>query len=279
MEVVGAVSSILAIITATLQVARGLSNLIGEIKDAPQSLQRLGQECRDLEVIFVQIDQTNFRNVETSLNSAAVEMSVRSCRDELGRLRDLLESLAPKSTGSGIHRRTLQGIKKFFKEDDIGDAINALQSRKLSICLALMTNLARFVIFTTGFVFWATIDALYSTKGGYASGRKNDGVDINPPEYRLLHRATTFDLDRKPLLGGSVDGGTSTNEVTPTKLLEKIISQTIERTMEKVQGEFLRKPNAKIEDFFSLGSIETKQLWAINLQSVREFRGEKIPPG
>ncbi|KAL0636337.1 hypothetical protein Q9L58_004684 [Maublancomyces gigas] len=257
MEVVGAVSSILAIITATLQVARGLSNLISEIKDAPQSLQRLGQECRDLEVIFVQIDQTNFRNVETSLNSAAVEMSVRSCRDELGRLRDLLESLAPKSTGSGIHRRTLQGIKKFFKEDDIGDAINALQSRKLSICLALMTNLA-------------------STKGGYASGRKNGGVDINPPEYRLLHRATTFDLDRKPLLGGPVDGGTSTNEVTPTKLLEKIISQTIERTMEKVQGEFLRKPNAKIEDFFSLGSIETKQLWAINLQSVREFRAAEL---
>lgn len=102
-------------------------------------------------------------------------------------------------------------------------------------------------------------------------------MDINPPEYRLLKRATTFNLDRKILLGGSVDVGT--NEIAPTKLLDKIISQTIERTMEKVQGEFLRKPYAKIEDFFSLGPIETKQLWAINLQSVREFRGKRILPG
>lgn len=146
MEAIGAVSSVLAIVTAALQIARGLSNLIGEIKDAPQSLERLGQELRDLEVIFAQIDQTNFRNSDISLNSVAVEMSVRSCRDELGRLRDLLESLVPKSTKSGIHQRTLLGIKKFFKDDDIKDAINALQSRKLSICLALMTNLARFVI-------------------------------------------------------------------------------------------------------------------------------------
>lgn len=165
MEVVGAVSSILAIVTAALQVARGLSNLIGEIKDAPQSLQRLSQELRDLEVIFVQIDQTNFRNSETSLNSAAVEMSVRSCRDELGRLRDLLESLAPKSTRSGIHQRTLQGIKKFFKDDSIGDAINALQSRKLSICLALMANLARFVILLPVLYFGPQLTACTALKG------------------------------------------------------------------------------------------------------------------
>lgn len=133
------------------------------------------------------------------------------------------------------------------------------------------------------------IDILYSTKGGYPSGRKNvqeklpeqnggdSTVDINPLEHRLLRRAKTFDFDRQILLGGSVDVGT--NVITPTKLLEKIISQTIERTMEKVQGEFLRKPNAKVEDFFSLGPIEAKQLWETDLQSVREFRGKILPGG
>lgn len=143
MDAIGAVSGILAIITAALQVSRAISNLISEIKDAPQSVQRLSQELRDLEVIFAQIDQTDTRNGEP-IYSAAVEMSLKSCRDELGKLQDLLESLVPKSTKSGIHQRTLYGIKKFFKDGDIGDAINSLQSRKLSICLALMTNLTRF---------------------------------------------------------------------------------------------------------------------------------------
>lgn len=153
MEAVGALSSVIAVIAAALQVARGISSLIDEIKDAPQSLQRLGQELRDLEVIFSQIDQSNDKHGEIPIYSAAVEVSLKSCRDELGRLSDLLGSLVPKSTGGGIHRRTFQGIKKFFKDDDIREATNCLQSRKLSICLALMTNLTRFVIFTSGFVF------------------------------------------------------------------------------------------------------------------------------
>lgn len=123
-------------------------------------------------------------------------------------------------------------------------------------------------------------------RGGYALGRKNvqeslpeqnggdSAVDVNPSEYRLLRRATTFDFDRQVLLGGAVEVGVNEISHKPTKLLEKIISQTIERTMEKIQGEFLRKPNSKLEDFFSLGLLETRQLWATDLQSVREFRGK-----
>lgn len=280
MDAIGAVSGILAIITAALQVSRAISNLISEIKDAPQSVQRLSQELRDLEVIFAQIDQTDTRNGEP-IYSAAVEMSLKSCRDELGKLQDLLESLVPKSTKGGIHQRTFYGIKKFFKDGDIGDAINSLQSRKLSICLALMTNLTRFVIPTRGSMFWVVINSLCSTKAGYVSGsknvqekllEKNGSDDTHPPSYQLVRRVTTFDLDRKIPGGADLDMGEITQ--LPAKLLEKTISQTIERTMEKIQREFLRKPGVGIEDLLSLGPIETRQLWATNLQSIREFKGK-----
>lgn len=145
MDVFGAVSGAVGILAVTLQVARGVSNLIGEIKDAPQSLQRLNQELQDLESILSQIDRANVGGSKINIGSTAVEISLKTCRDELERLQHLLKPLAPKSAEDGIHRRTFQGLKKLFKDDDIREAVNALQSRKLSICLALMTSLARSV--------------------------------------------------------------------------------------------------------------------------------------
>lgn len=146
MEVIGAVSSLIGMLTFTIQIARSVSDLIGNIKDAPQSLRRLDQEVNDLESILSQIDQPDFEDSGLSLYTTPVEMSLRTCRDELERLRELLTPLAPRSTEDGRRRRTWQGFKKFFKDDDLREAVNNLQSRKLSICLALMANLSRFVI-------------------------------------------------------------------------------------------------------------------------------------
>lgn len=102
---------------------------------------------------------------------------------------------------------------------------------------------------------------------------QNGGRNIYPPSYRLVRRVTTFDLDRK--ITGEAGVDLTMGEMT----LEEIVSQTIERTMEKVQGELLRKPNARIEDLLSLGPLETKQLWETNLQSIKEFRGKQILHG
>lgn len=130
-------------------------------------------------------------------------------------------------------------------------------------------------------MFWVVINSLCSTKAGYVSGsknvqekllEKNGSDDTHPPSYQLVRRVTTFDLDRKIPGGADLDMGEITQ--LPAKLLEKTISQTIERTMEKIQREFLRKPGVGIEDLLSLGPIETRQLWATNLQSIREFKGK-----
>lgn len=175
----------------------------------------------------------------------------------------------PKSTKGGIHQRTFYEIKKFFKDGGVGGAINSLRSRELSICLALMTELTRVVI-----------NSLYSTKAGYVSGSKNTqeklpgqngSDDTHPPSHQLVRRVSTFDSDRKVPGGGTnLDIGEMTQSPTRTKLLEKIISQTIE----KIQGEFLQRPDMRIEELLRLDPIETRQLWATNLQSVREFRGK-----
>lgn len=151
MEAVGAISGLLAIITAALQASCAISNFISQVKGAPQNVRQLGQELRDLEIIFAQIDQTSIGHTGV-IYSVAIEVSLRSCCDELKRLQGLLESLVPKppKVKSGIRQRTLYGIKKFLKDDDIREAVNALQSRKLSLCLALMTDLTRFVMFIGG---------------------------------------------------------------------------------------------------------------------------------
>lgn len=49
--------------------------------------------------------------------------------------------------------------------------------------------------------------------------------------------------------------------------------------MQRIQGEFSQEPSARIEDFLSLNSTETQQLWSTNLQSIKDFRCERKPPG
>lgn len=147
METIGAVSTVFGIVTSVLQITLEISNLISGIRNASHSLQRLDQELRDLEAILTQIEQTEAKH---GLYSPAADMSLKSCRDELRRLQGILEPLGLRSIGSGIRRRTLQGFIKLFRDKEIDNAVNALQSRKLSICLALMTDLARSVISTGG---------------------------------------------------------------------------------------------------------------------------------
>lgn len=60
MEVLGAVSGALGIIAVTLQAAKSISSLIGQIVDAPHTLRRLHQELQDLELILTQLNQAKY---------------------------------------------------------------------------------------------------------------------------------------------------------------------------------------------------------------------------
>lgn len=100
--------------------------------------------------------------------------------------------------------------------------------------------------------------------------RKGETPDKQSDDLPLLRRATTFSLDRQTPKSEAI--GSAMNEMSQSPA-EKIISQTIERTVTRIQGKFLQRPNAKVEDFFSLGLAEIKQLWATDLQAVKELKG------
>jgi hypothetical protein len=143
-EVIGILSGTVGIAAFVLQAVRDISNLAGDISDGPRRLQQLEQELYDLQLILSRLERLEsavYKDGKASELSPVV-LSVKTCHDELERLKRLLEPLLPKPGGERI--KLFQRMKTFLKDGEIKDAVSALQSRKLSLCLALMTNWSRF---------------------------------------------------------------------------------------------------------------------------------------
>lgn len=208
-------------ITTALQVSREISNLISEIKDAPHNVQARNFGTRKL-YLDKSTKQTNVNNGK-AVYPPAVNIPLKSCGDELGKLRNLLESLLSKSTKGGIRQLAFYEIEKFIVINE-SELCFGEQERHLSR-MPVMTDI---------------------------------------PGHQLVRRVSAFDPDRK-IPGGGTDLDTGGMTQSPT--FEKIISQTTERTMEKVQAEFLQRPDVRIEELLRLDLIETRQLWATNVQS------------
>lgn len=100
-----------------------------------------------------------------------------------------------------------------------------------------------------------------------------DAIDI-PSGHRFLRRTTTFTQDLQTPTTVAVNIGVDgKSHQSYTKILEKVIPQTIERTIQKIREEFLQEPGSRVEDFLRINPMEAQQLWATNLHAVSEFRG------
>ena len=143
-ETFGIVSGAIGAVAVGARVAREILGTISGIADAPQSLQRLEHELRDLDAILTHINQASTIDFHsTSAESIPSKAALQTCLDELTRLQRLVSPLEP-ARNAGRIQRSWKGLRAFLKDDDIKNAVNTLQSRKLTLCLALMANLSRY---------------------------------------------------------------------------------------------------------------------------------------
>lgn len=144
------------VVGVTLQVASSIISILSDISDASESLCRLLTEIQDLEIVLLSLQHHSGRMKQKEPyreipkggkrgdqpNQLAV--CIGNCRLELERLRSIVEPFRSRLTdveSGGMSKklkRGMAGLKKAFKDADIDKAVTSLQSRKLTICLALI---------------------------------------------------------------------------------------------------------------------------------------------
>lgn len=245
------VSTAIGILPIATRVIREILRTISGITDSPRSLQRLEHELRDLDSILTKIGQAEFTDSRViDSEDLRCGTALHSCLDQLSRLRQLVGSLQLERNSGRIWK----GFRTFLKGDKINNAVNALQSRKLNLCLALLTNLSKFVACVCDFL--------------------NLGLTFTSSKTIPLHVAAGLGYQWGPAIPVRLDSsllddsGLNQPPLVPDSHLSDFLADNIERTAAAILEQ------GSIEDPNLLNLAQTQELRKVNAKFVSELKSK-----
>lgn len=132
-EVIGIVAAAIAF----AQTSAAVLDVLKKIKDTPKYVHDLQQELYDLESVLRQIDDTvPFQKGDS------IEMVLRRCCETLKQLHELID-IAPENNHKLMQLVKVLRIRP--KENDIESFLRRLQSQKLTLTLALIARVNKYV--------------------------------------------------------------------------------------------------------------------------------------
>jgi ElaB/YqjD/DUF883 family membrane-anchored ribosome-binding protein len=132
-EVVGIAAAAIAFAQASVVVL----DIMKKIKDAPKNIQELQSELEDLAAVLRQIDDSF-----SCQKGDPTDTALRSCEKMLKRLRDRVTHLQ-QELGDNKFKQLITGFRWRLIESEIESAVKQLQSKKVTLALALITSIHR----------------------------------------------------------------------------------------------------------------------------------------
>jgi hypothetical protein len=138
-------SQAISTIASATHLTRGILSTVSGIAGAPQSLQRLEHELHELDTIFAQMNQTHIIDfLCASSESSLTQGALQTYFGELTQIQYLIRPIESAKNSSMI-QKSWNDLRAYLKEDDIKSIVSKLQLRKLTLCLAIISNFSRFV--------------------------------------------------------------------------------------------------------------------------------------
>jgi hypothetical protein len=145
-DVVSAVSSVVGLATAAIQLTKTIRDVIDAVKSAPTRLRQLSDELHILGTILTEVgDIVGF---EKHGEQGSMKLALKSCQEELSNLENTIKHYHT-GEGANAYKRVVKGVAMFFDDKEIGEAIQRLQRHENRVGLSLLSNITMFD-FTSG---------------------------------------------------------------------------------------------------------------------------------
>ncbi|EPE30559.1 Ankyrin repeat-containing protein [Glarea lozoyensis ATCC 20868] len=142
MEVLSGVSSVIAIVSLTVQTANGvkkLSDFWSSIQNAPQSVSDI---IEDLAIVSNALEDIGHEADSARPHSRSLDMSLsclRSCSEKVQRLQKLLEELQSGLSATKRRKRAWSSFKVVWSENKIANFQNAVRELKTTLLITRQT--------------------------------------------------------------------------------------------------------------------------------------------
>ena len=125
MEVLGSVSSVIAVVQIAGSVAKLCGGYIADVKDARHDIERLQQKAATLRDVLQRMAEANDRTNSKPPNlSGNVLKSVDQCSQDLGRLQ---EKLQPKTRHKTMSRVGLRALKWPLSKSSVNEEVGIIE--------------------------------------------------------------------------------------------------------------------------------------------------------
>ncbi|EEU42253.1 uncharacterized protein NECHADRAFT_79997 [Fusarium vanettenii 77-13-4] len=140
-EIVGTVSAAVSLTTTTLHVVRVLTNDLGSIKDAPQTISNAKTELHNVQSVIESLQtalgQGDWQPVLSDITCTGnLQAALKACSDVCGRFHEELRKLLRHSNEGDLSRRDRLNVG-FFAKNKVVAFISELNVCKSTISLAL----------------------------------------------------------------------------------------------------------------------------------------------